>query len=121
VRVAVWLLLLPISQHTMARKRKSLTPWKIAKPLLQKDILAGRIPRNMPPREVIILRPKYGRVDYKNCVTILGNLQNGLKASGNTANVNKLALAHNRRLHPIKMEDPTCSILVGTVPRRISH
>ena len=38
------------------------TPWEIAKPFLEKDILEGRIKDHMFPREVKLLR-----IQYENC------------------------------------------------------
>ena len=52
------------SLFIMARTKKyrPLTPREVAKPLLEKDYLEGRITNDMPPREVRALRPEYEAV-----------------------------------------------------------
>jgi hypothetical protein len=90
----------------MARKKKELTKWEIAKAILKTEILAGRLPPDMPAREVYPLRPEYGQVVYTNFVNNLRNLRNSLNALGNRASIDDLALARDRRLHPIEMENP---------------
>jgi hypothetical protein len=80
------------------------TPWEIAKPLLKKDILANtQVMAEMPPMKVILLRPEYGQVEYKNFVANLRNLCIMLTGLGNFANADDLVLQNDRLLHPINM------------------
>jgi heme oxygenase len=48
------------------RKIKTPTPWDIAKPLLEKDYLEGRVTDHMQPRDVIKLREEYKQVKVEN-------------------------------------------------------
>ena len=51
---------------------KALTPWEIAKPLLEQDYINGKANDDMPPRQVVQLRAEYEAVPYKNfCINWL--------------------------------------------------
>ena len=47
-------------------KKKKLSAWDIAKPLLEKDYLDGAINDEMPPRVVVTLRDEYKNIPINN-------------------------------------------------------
>ena len=54
-------------QQVVGKQDSDKNAWVIAKPILKKDYLEGRATDDMPPREVIALRPDiYGRVKATN-------------------------------------------------------
>jgi hypothetical protein len=82
------------------------TPWEIAKPLLIADIIHGRIPATMKPRNAHNFRDEYKLVDKVNFRSNLQNLRSGLDVLYNKADVDNHALAHDHLLHPVVSNPP---------------
>ena len=84
---------------------KQLTPWEIAKPILEKLYLDGEITDDMARGSVWRLRQEFMACNINN----FGNNWNRMKKSigglKKRANDDMIALAHDRILHPINMNN----------------
>jgi len=96
----------------MAKKKYAPpTPWEIAKPLLEEDILTNQATLAMSLREVVLLWQEYKKVEYMNFSSNLWSLHKKLLTMGNYANADNLALRNDRQLNPIDMENPHIAYL----------
>jgi hypothetical protein len=82
------------------------TPWEIAKELLKEDIASGYVPRTMKPAVVADLRIEYQRVKYTNFRNNLNRLRQTLGTQSDAATFDDAAVAHDRLIHPIRMNNP---------------
>lgn len=86
----------------MPREKKP-TPWEHSeeKKLLRQDILDGKVPSTMKPRDAYNMRngicKKYKQTNF---TTSLRNLRESLKKNQEKADSDSAALAHDRQLHP---------------------
>jgi hypothetical protein len=86
---------------TMSKKKK-LTPWEIAKLLLEKDyVLANCITDAMKPSDVVLHQVEYQNVVYKIFVTNFRNLKIVIKKLRASAVASNVALENDCRFHPI--------------------
>jgi hypothetical protein len=82
------------------------TSWEIAKELLKEDIVAGFVTPSMKPSEVFILREEYECVEYTNFRSNLNSLRKKLKKMGKEAEESTVAVAHDRTLYPVRINQP---------------
>ena len=81
-------------------KTKKQSPWDIAKPFLERDILEGKVTSIMFPRQVKALRQEYQAVgdgfgqNYRN-------LQKKIVGLKNRASADNQALQHDRIIFPV--------------------
>ena len=81
------------------------TPWEIAKEILIQEISEGRVLETMGPKDVYVMKEEYQRVEYKKFRTNLNSLRKALNKLKNTAAIDTAAVVHDRRLHPINMDN----------------
>ena len=92
----------------MARKKYSpITPWEIAKPLLEEDIVARRVTEIMLPRDVRKLRE-----EYQKCGATFGTnyrrLQKSVRGHRDRAFMDAAAYVHDSRTYGLAKDDPRC-------------
>lgn len=89
------------------KKHAPLTPWEIAKPLLEKDYLERRILDHMMPAEV-----KQMRDEYKKCGKSFGSnlrrMQKAIRAHRSRAFKDAVAYNHDKDIHVLARDDDTC-------------
>lgn len=83
-------------QNKMARSIE----WEIAKPILEKDILEGRVPGTMEAKDVRALRPEYQGVKAENFKTNLKALRARLKKNKITSSWELAELRKDQGNHP---------------------
>ena len=92
----------------MGRKKVGpLTPWEIAKPLLEQDVINRDVTDDMPPRQV-----KQMRDEYKNCGKSFGSnyrrLQKSIRQHKSRAFKDASAYNHDKQLKTLARYDPNC-------------
>ena len=93
----------------MARKKKArpFTPWEIAKPLLEKDYLEGRITDNMMPAQVRELRIEYKKVG-NNFGSNLRRMQKSIREHRSRAFKDAKAFKNDKDAYTLAHDDPKC-------------
>ena len=81
------------------------TAWEIAKPILERDYLEGRVTESMARKDVHAFRPEFQAVPINN----FGNNWNRIKKSAQElkrrAVIDSAALFHDRILHPVEHQN----------------
>ena len=88
----------------MARKKepKPPTPWEIAKPILKKYYLDGRITDSMKPSAVYRMREEFTNViPYTNFRNNFRTLKNGIKNHTERANIDQTGLLHDIAIYSL--------------------
>ena len=87
------------------KKRGPPTPWEIAKPILEKDYLEGRVKDTMFPRDVRMLRPQYMLVKAENFSTNLRAMKKRIGLHKNRSIQDKEAFIHDTSLYELAVND----------------
>ena len=81
------------------------TPWEVAKPVLERDCLEGRVTDSMARKDVHAFRPEFQAVPINN----FGNNWNRIKKSAQElkriAVIDSAALFHDKILHPVEHQN----------------
>ena len=89
------------------KKYAPLTPWEIAKPLLEADVIARRIHDSMKPMQVKVMRD-----EYKACGKTFGSnlrrMQKSIRESRSTAFLNATAYKHDIEIYGLARDDEKC-------------
>ena len=85
------------------------TLWELAKEILIVEISEGRVMQAMGPKQVYAMREEYGRVDYRKFSRNLNSLRKSLDKVQEKAAVDEAAVAHDQRLYPINVDNPSAS------------
>lgn len=81
---------------------KTLTPWDIAKPLLEEDYLKGEVTNEMTRMQVWLKRKEYQACKITNFGNNWNAMKKRVKAFKDRAKDDEKALAHDRALYPKK-------------------
>lgn len=84
---------------------KIATKWEIAKPILEKDYLEGRITDDMRRGFVHKMRKEFEEVPINNFGNNWLRMKKSIGAAKSHAVRDRLALIHDRNLYPIDQED----------------
>lgn len=80
---------------------KPKTPWDIAKPLLEADYLEGRVTDTMFPRDVVLMRPEFLDVVYKNFRTNFRAMKMRIRGEKKRADDAHEFLEHDLKLYTL--------------------
>ena len=84
----------------MARK-KTATPWEIAKPILRELYLDGSIDDAMKPKEVWALQPEFVDVKYENFRTNFAKMKKSIKENQNRADNDETGFLHDMTIYKL--------------------
>ena len=87
-------------QTTTTSMPKKQTPWEIAKPILEKEYLAGRITDQMKPGHVHKLREEFTAVPINNFRNNFNKMKDVYRQYKARANIEERALRHDMELYP---------------------
>ena len=83
------------------------TLWEIAKPLLEDDIVKGRVTDSMYPKDVRKLRKEYAK-----CGNTFGTnyrrLQKSVRGHKSRAFIDSAAYSHDMIMYGLALDDPEC-------------
>jgi hypothetical protein len=85
------------------------TLWELAKEILIVEISEGRVTKAMGPKHTYSMKEEYRRVDYTRFRANLNNLHIALSKVQGRADVDEAAVAHDRMLYPINVDNPSAS------------
>lgn len=90
------------------KKVKPLTPWEIAKPLLEQDYLAGEITDDMPPRFVVLKRDEFKEVKYENFTRNFNEMKKRIRKHKARSMRDNVAFTHDTSIYELAKDKASC-------------
>lgn len=82
-------------------RRKQLTEWEIAKPILLKYYLNGTITDAMKPQDVWAMQPEFVAVKYENFRNNFANMKRKIRENRERADIDEAGFLHDLAIYPL--------------------
>lgn len=94
----------------MVRQKNAQPPtdWEVAKPILRKDYLEGRVIDSMKPKDVWEMRPEFKSVKYENFRNNFARLKRTIKEHQNRAEIDEAGYLHDMAIYKLAKDTAGC-------------